>query len=130
MHMHECRLDHCRVKRAHPVTQPIATTTRVCQKKGNLLRIDLQPCWYPDIEDTDVDNCDKNRSTDHDQSRTPPVRDDDTDSVDDDLQEELNLDTPPEQDGEVKSKTCNLVSMRSKTYMPLLPTWSYILEQV
>ena len=33
------------------------------------------------------------------------IRYDDTDSVDDNLQQQLDLDTPPEEDGEVEDKT-------------------------
>jgi hypothetical protein len=87
-------------------TQPITTTTGVCYQESDLLRVNLKPRWYPDVEDTDVDNSDENCSANHDPSRTPSIRHDDTDTVNDDLQKQLNLNTPPEQDGEVKSEAC------------------------
>ena len=66
--------------------------------------IDLQTCRDPDIEDTDVDHRNKNGSGDHDMSRTFTVWDNDTDTVDNDLEQQLNLDTPPEKDSEVERK--------------------------
>jgi hypothetical protein len=66
--------------------------------------IDLQPRWYPYIEHADVYGCHKGRGGDHDHPRSPPIRYDDADAVDDDLQQELNLYTPEEEDGEVKSE--------------------------
>lgn len=70
-----------------------------------VLVADLETRWYPDGEDTEVDSSNEHGSGNHDLPRAPAVGDNDTDTVDDDLQQQLNLDTPPEENGEVESKT-------------------------
>ena len=65
---------------------------------------DLKTRWYPDIEHSDVDNSDEHSCCNHDTSWMFTIGDDDPNSVDDDLQQQLNLDTPPEEDSEVECK--------------------------
>ena len=76
-------------------TSNIVESRRVI-KWDSLLVIDLQPCWYPDVEDTDIDCRNENRRTNHDGPGSPSIRYDDADTIDDDLEQELDLDTPPE----------------------------------
>lgn len=45
----------------------------------------LETSWNPDIKDTDIDRCNEYGSNNHDLARKGSVRDDDTDSIDDDL---------------------------------------------
>jgi hypothetical protein len=58
----------------------------------------------PNVEDTDVDCGDENGSGNHNLSRVLAIRHNDTDTVDDDLQQQLDLDTPPEEDREVEGE--------------------------
>ena len=58
--------------------------------------VDLQTSRNPNVEHADVDCSDEYGREDHDLSREFAVRNNDTDTVDDDLKEELDLDTPPE----------------------------------
>ena len=67
--------------------------------------IDLQAGRYPNVEHTDVDCCDERGRRNHNHSSTSPIRYDDANTVNDDLQQELDLDTPPEENGEVESET-------------------------
>lgn len=47
--------------------------------------IDLKPSWDPYIEHTDVDHGDYRGSTDHDPFGPSAIREDDSNTVDDDL---------------------------------------------
>lgn len=67
--------------------------------------INLQAGRYPDVEYTDVNCRDERGRRNHDHSSTFSIRHDDANTVNDDLQQELDLDTPPEQNGEVESET-------------------------
>jgi hypothetical protein len=66
--------------------------------------VDLEARWDPDVEDTNVDRSNENGSGYHDLPRAPAVRHNDTDTIDDDLQQQLNLYAPPEEDCEVENK--------------------------
>ena len=65
----------------------------------------MQTCWNPNVEHTDVDGCHKYRSNNHDHFRAPAVGYDDANPVDDDLEKELDLNTPPKQDCKVERET-------------------------
>lgn len=52
-----------------------------------IMVVDLETRWDPDIEDTDVDCGDENGSGNHDVPRALSIRHNDTDTVDDDLQQ-------------------------------------------
>jgi hypothetical protein len=54
--------------------------------EGSLLGADLQSCWYPDVEYADVDSSNEDRSANHDPLRSPSIRYNNTNTVDDDLQ--------------------------------------------
>jgi hypothetical protein len=58
--------------------------------------IDLQTSRNPNVVYTDVDCSDENGRANHNLSRELAVRHNDTDTVDDNLEEELDLNTPPE----------------------------------
>jgi hypothetical protein len=91
---------------------------------------DLQARGNPDEEDADVDGSDEDGGRDHDVARASAVGYDDADAVDDDLEEELDLDAPPEDYGwsvqcrvsvlmyeltnaEVETEACKRVSIAS-----------------
>lgn len=59
----------------------------------------LQPRRYPDIENADVDRSNKDSGPDHDPFRVSSIRHDDPNTIDDDLQKELDLNTPTEDYG-------------------------------
>jgi len=52
-----------------------------------VLVADLKTRWDPNVEDTDVDCGDENGSSNHDLPRVLAIRHNDTDTVDDDLQQ-------------------------------------------
>jgi hypothetical protein len=52
----------------------------------DLLVVDLQPRWYPNVVHADIDHSDKHCGGNHDHPRSLSIRYDDTDTVDDDLQ--------------------------------------------
>lgn len=56
----------------------------------------LQTSGNPDVEHTDVDECDDYGSSDHDHPCFILVHGDDADTVDDDLKQKLHLDAPAE----------------------------------
>jgi hypothetical protein len=56
----------------------------------------LQAGGYPDIKNANIDRSDNDCGPDHNPFRAPAVWDNDSDAVDDYLQEQLYLDTPPE----------------------------------
>lgn len=55
----------------------------------------LQTSGDPDVEDADVDGRNEYCRADHDVERAPTVGNDDTDTINDDLEKQLYLDTPP-----------------------------------
>jgi hypothetical protein len=57
---------------------------------------DLQSSRNPDVEHADVDGSHEYRRSNHDPPRQLAIRHNDADTVDDDLQQQLDLDTPPE----------------------------------
>jgi hypothetical protein len=59
-----------------------------------ILMVDLHAGWNPNVEHTDVDRSHQGRNDNHDQSGMTAIRYDETDSVDDDLKQQLDLDTP------------------------------------
>jgi hypothetical protein len=71
----------------------------------------LQARWYPNVKDADIDRGDENRSGNHDRPRSSAIRYNDTDTVDDDLQQKLNLNTPKEENGKVKNKACTVLGL-------------------
>ena len=85
---------------------------------ANLRMTDLQAGRYPNGEHTDIDCCDERGRPNHYHSSTLSVGNDDANTVDNDLQQQLDLDTPPEQDGEVEgeawlaiSRACQIVAV-------------------
>jgi hypothetical protein len=56
----------------------------------------LQAGRYPNVEHADVDQSDNNGCTNHDVPRPLTVWDNNTDTVDDNLKKQLDLNTPPE----------------------------------
>jgi hypothetical protein len=56
----------------------------------------LQAGRDPNVEDADVDCCDEDGGGDHDIAGAFAIWNDNADSVDDDLEEQLDLNTPPE----------------------------------
>lgn len=64
----------------------------------------LQPRWHPDAVHRYVDRGDEERDIELQAPCGPLVREEDGTSVDDDLQQELNLESPCRENGEVEGK--------------------------
>ena len=83
----------------------------------------LQPGWNPDGENADIDHCDYYCRTNHDGSGFVPRQGNNAHTIDDDLKEQLDLDTPPQQNGKVEYEAWLSVSEDVVTIGTRTLTW-------